>query len=207
MRKFMWKRLAIAVVFFSATGALFAQTEDVAVSGGWSVFPNPRIGDFTVFDEDFNAFPLEVKASNGVRVGVRLSVNRSHFSHELNYAWQRSKLNLASRGVSIHHFYYNAVVHATPKDAAVRPFVTAGGGFSAFFNPGASSLAGISASENKLGYNYGGGIKFRLTDRFGLRLDVRDHVTGAPFERHVENGGGTLHNVEFSVGFALLDLW
>jgi OOP family OmpA-OmpF porin len=200
-------RTAIPVLLFCAAALAFAQTEDVAVSGGWSVFPNPRIGDFTVFDAESNPHTLQVKASNGVRIGVRLSVNRSHFSHELNYAWQRSRRSLATGGVSIHHFYDNAWVHATPKDAAVRPFVTAGGGFSAFFNPGHLSLAGIGASENKLGYNYGGGVKFRLTDRFGLRVDVRDHVTGKPFGRHVENGGGKLHNVEYSVGFALLDFW
>jgi opacity protein-like surface antigen len=203
----MWKRIAILIPFLGVALPVFAQTEQIAVTGGWSVFPNPRIGDFTLFDTELNPYTLEVKAANGLRIGVRLSFNRSYLSHELNYAWQRSKLNLATGGVSIHHFYYNAVVHATPADSAVRPFVTAGGGFSAFFNPGHSSLAGIGASENKLGYNYGGGVKFRLTDRFGLRLDVRDHVTGKPFGSHVEHGGGRLHNVECSVGFALLDFW
>jgi hypothetical protein len=195
------------MLFLGAAPPVFAQTEDVAVTGGWSVFPNPSIGELTVLDADFNPFPVEARIANGVRIGVRLSFNRSHFSHEFNYAWQRSGVNLDTRAVAIHNIYYNAVLHATPADAQVRPFVTVGGGFSAFFNPGGSSLQGLGASEKKAGYNFGGGTKFRLTDRFGMRLDVRDHVTGKPFGPHLENVRGRLHNVEYSVGFALLDLW
>ena len=207
MRQFMWKRLAIALVFFSVPGGLFAQTEDIALTGGWSIFPNPRIGELTFLDAEFNAHTVAAEMRNGPRIGVRLSLNRSHLSHEFNYAWQRSGVNLATRAVAIHNIYYNAVLHATPEDTPVRPFVTAGGGFSAFLTPGTSSLHGIRAGEKKLGYNFGGGIKFNLNDRFGLRLDVRDHVTATPFARFLENGGGRLHNVEYSAGLALLDFW
>ena len=199
--------MTILMLFLGAAPPVFAQTEDVAVTAGWSVFPNPKIGELTVFDADFKPIPLGAKIRNGVRIGVKLSINRSYFSHEFSYAWQRSGLNLDTRAVAIHNIYYNAVLHATPADAPLRPFVTVGGGFSVFFDPGGSSLQGLGAGEKKAGYNYGGGMKFRLTDRFGMRLDVRDHVTGKPFGGHLENVQGILHNVEYSVGLALLDLW
>ncbi len=203
----MWRRITILMLFLGVAPPVLAQTEDVAFTGGWSVFPNPTLGELTVLDADFNPIAIEGKLHNGVRIGVRLSLNRSHLSHEFNYAWQRSGINLDTRAVAIHNIYYNAVLHATPADTAVRPFVTVGGGLSAFFDPGGSSFQGLSASEKKLGYNYGGGIKFRLTDRFGMRLDVRDHVTGKPYGRHLENVRGILHNIEYSVGLTLLDLW
>ena len=34
--------------------------------------------------------------------------------------------------MTLQNFYYNFVVHATPQGTKVRPFVTAGGGFSTF---------------------------------------------------------------------------
>jgi hypothetical protein len=65
---------------------------------------------------------------------------------------------------------------------------------SSFTYPGYSAF---SRGDTKFGYNYGAGIKFLLTDKYGLRFDVRDHVTGKPFFDNLE---GRLHNVETSRG-------
>jgi hypothetical protein len=44
---------------------------------------------------------------------------------------------------------------------------------------GYASVATLS-SQGKVGVNFGGGIDWRGSRRFGLRLDIRDHLTGSP---------------------------
>jgi hypothetical protein len=65
--------------------------------------------------------------------------------------------------------------------------------------------------QNSGGVNFGGGIDWKLTSRVGLRMDVRDHITGSP------NLGlpttepttlglpwfpvtGSAHEIEYSIG-------
>ena len=75
-----------------------------------------------------------------------------------------------------------------------------GAGVSVYFPPGVSSLSG--RGDKNFGYNYGGGLKFKLSYKFGLRFDVRDHVTGRPFD--LDDSSGRSHNVEYSATFSLL---
>jgi opacity protein-like surface antigen len=144
-----------------------------------------------------------------MRIGARMSFDfRGYFAHELAYAWQRTKFRVATddtntltvseSNTSIHNYYYNFVAHATHRGSRVRPFITGGGGMSSFTYPGYSAF---SRGDTKFGYNYGAGIKFLLTDKYGLRFDVRDHVTGKPFFDNLE---GRLHNVETSATFSFL---
>lgn len=97
--------------------------------------------------------------------------------------------------------YYNLVAHATPTGTSIRPFVTGGGGFSSFFLPGVSSFSGYG--NTKFGYNYGGGVKFNFS-MYGIRFDVRNHVTGKPFGQYLPNVVGKLNNLELSMTFSLL---
>ena len=197
--------IAAVIVFFGTAAMGSAQVAEVAVTGGWGVFTDSTVGTL-----GFGSDLPELKVDNGVRIGGRLSMNRWFLGHEISYAWQKTHLkSVIGTGsedigsMSIQNFYYNFVVHATPEGTAIRPFVTGGAGVSTFFPPGVSSLSG--SGNNKFGFNYGGGVKFRLTDKFGLRMDVRDHVTGRPFGNlGVNTLDGKFHNIEFSVGFALL---
>ena len=79
--------------------------------------------------------------------------------------------------------------------------MTGGGGFSSFFLPGIPSFSGYGST--KVGYNDGGGIKLNFY-RYGIRFDVRNHVTGKPFGNYLPNVQGTLNNTEFSVTFYVL---
>lgn len=198
----MRRGLAVVVLFLTLAAVGRAQVAEVAITGGWSAFTDSNVG-FLGFDA---ATGDQVDVDNGIRIGGRLSMNRWFLGHEISYAWQKSNLNIenqGSDGMSIQNFYYNFVAHATPQGTAIRPFVTAGVGVSTFFPPGFSSFSG--SGDNKFGYNYGGGLKFRLSEKFGLRFDVRDHVTGRPFDQFgVQTASGKLHNIEYSAGFALL---
>ena len=46
------------------------------------------------------------------------------------------------------------------------------------------------------------GLKFRITDIFALRLDVRDYATGKPFP--LEDRSGLLHMLETSAGLSFV---
>lgn len=195
------RTLAIVTVLL-ALGALpaFGQGAEIGVTVGWSNFTNNSIGQDIQFADD----PVDYTVDDGIRIGARMALNtRDFIGHEFSYAYQNSNLDILDQSygsISIHNIYYNFVLHATPEGSAVRPFITGGAGVTVFNPPGFSSFSG--AGDNQFGYNYGAGVKFRLTGIYGMRLDIRDHVTGKPFD--LPNNDGRLHNLEISAGFSLL---
>jgi len=195
------QRAAIATILLMLAAApVFGQGAEIGLTVGWGNFTNNSIGRTLEFADD----PAEYTLDDGIRIGSRMALNNGTFiGHEFSYAWQRSNLKILGDdfgSMSIHNIYYNFVLHATPEGSAVRPFITGGGGVSVFNPPGVSSFSG--AGDNKFGYNYGAGVKFKVTDSYGIRLDIRDHVTGKPFDLPDSSGG--LHNLEISAGFSLL---
>jgi hypothetical protein len=91
--------------------------------------------------------------------------------------------------VHLHQLTGNALYFFTANDKSFRPFVTAGVGLSRF---APTSDAKLAATQNFLGqpavitstssftFNFGGGIESRPWDHFGLRLDLRDHLSAIP---------------------------
>lgn len=189
--------IAFAIV---SVGSASAQSAEIGLSVGVSAFNNNGIGSLRTFEDGL----IPATLGKGVRIGARWATNSWVFlGHEFSYAGQRTSLKIGanpSDGMTVQNLYYNFVAHATPSGSRVRPFGTVGVGVSVFFPPGASSFSG--GGDNKFGYNYGGGLKFKLSDRFGLRFDLRDHVTGKPFD--LANSSGKFHNVEYSSTFSLL---
>ena len=80
----------------------------------------------------------------------------------------------------VHQVFYSFLVHATQEGSKVRPFAAGGGHFNSFFPPGTSVYYGNQIT--KFGYNYGGGIKVRITEVWGIRFDYRRFNTAQPFE-------------------------
>ena len=70
--------------------------------------------------------------------------------------------------------------------------------FTAFSQPGAY----YGNRETKYGINYGGGLKVKVKEPWGFRLDVRQYNMGKPFK--LPNGGGRLLMWEFSGGLSFL---
>lgn len=122
-------------------------------------------------------------------------------------------------GSRIYQFSLNPVVYWTPRGSKFRPFLTAGPSL-LNFNPtdtasaearfATNAMYGARNLDNSLqaGLNYGGGVKWHLTDRFGMRVDVRglmsknpgfklpaDSVTGVYIPK-----GDKLHGVQTTVG-------
>jgi hypothetical protein len=194
---FRWPLLA-----FALTLPALAQVGEISVSAGASRFGGANIGTVSEAAGDF------ITMTDGFRLALRFTVNTTeHTGHEFGYAYNRSKLKLASATTAeeelntpVHQGMYNFLLYATPEGSRIRPFATGGVHFSSFFPPGASVYYGNQ--ETKFGVNYGGGIKARVTEVFGIRFDVRQYLTPKPFD--FPNQEGWLKQLEVSAGFAFM---
>ena len=176
-----------------------AQVAELTVAAKRSTVSDGYVGQAGLIPRRFN---LE----DGSGANLIFSMNgRSYFGHELTYGYERDQLTLGDSdqgNVQAHKFYYDFVVHAMKRDSRIRPFFLAGLGFSSFVPP---SEAAIQASNiTKFGANFGGGLKLRLLDHVGVRLDVRGLVAGKPNFFDQSGIEGNLHNVEYSVGLSWL---
>jgi opacity protein-like surface antigen len=185
-----------------------AQYAEIGVTAGYGVFREGEIASFGGSGGDSTVYEY----TDGVRIGARMSFDfRNYFAHEVSYVFQQAKFKVTAdtemnltqtvqeTSSQIHNYSYNFVAHATPRDSRVRPFVTGGVGATAFIPPGYSSLQ--VRGETKVGYNYGAGVKFLLSDKYGIRFDARDHAMGKPF---FPNTNGMLHLIETSMTVSYL---
>ena len=172
---------------------------------------------------DLNALEAgEVVSSfeNGVVYGVRGGWYGHPLAVEGSFAYAPSGLTADVEDdvftVDTRVTYLDANLLLIILPTAVSPFVTGGVGLQSFDFQGdiaPASLFDVNlVTVNKLGFNFGGGIKANI-QRVTLRLDIRDHLTtftqddfgllgeiaeiaGITFEE-------TVHNVEVSFGVGI----
>ena len=193
--RFRW----VAFLFFGGVCLAPAQVAEISVSGGVSRFGSPNLG--STVDQLGNL--ATVTLDDGFRLALRFTLNTYRFmGHEFGYAYSHSNLNIegTKSSMPIHQGFYDFLLYATPEGSRFRPFATGGVQFSSFVPPGASIYYGNQIT--KFGVNYGGGIKLRVTEIIGLRLDFREYNTGKPFK--LTNTTGRLNQMEVSVGAAFL---
>lgn len=196
------KKLAV-VLFLACAGSAWGQLFEVWFNGGQSLLSNKGLGsDLPASAGGLkNDFALE----DGFRFSIRMDLNNeSHFGHEVQYAYSRSKLDAPGSlptGMAIHQGGYNFLLYATPEGTRIRPFATGGIGFANYVPPGSSASSG--GGDNKFGFNYGGGVKVRVTSLFGLRLDVRQYTTPKPFSLPYLREGW-IRQTEVSAGFGVM---
>ncbi len=184
------RRLAVGAVLTAAAAGAYGQTAEATVSFGASIITNKAVGQ------------IEVEGS-GFRLGGRFNFNQGRFlGHEIGVGYNRTSLAVGpdKSGMSMIQVFYDFLLHALPEGSAVRPFVCGGGGFSSFYPPGTSVSTG---GFTKFGYNYGAGVKFKVSEKYGMRLDLRDYVTGKPFGNFADVRG-RLHAIEMSAGFGIV---
>src|SRR5689334_18616256 len=197
----MRKLAVMAVLACAGAGSAWGQLFEVWFNGGQSLLSNKGLGSFAPPEQGGtkNDFQLE----DGFRFSFRMTLNNeSHFGHEVQYAYSRTKLNSGGveQGMAIHQGGYNFLLYATHEGARVRPFATGGVMFANYVPPGSSATSG--GGDNKFGFNYGGGVKVRLTSLFGVRLDVRQYTTPKPFDLPLREGW--LRQTEISAGFGVM---
>ena len=181
----------VAVALCASCLPAFGQASEVSVSAGVSQLSSKELGSGYSLDD-------------GWRFGFRLTLNNMRFfGHEFGYAYNRTKLklrNVDQGGMAIHQGLYHFLAYGTPEGSRIRPFGAVGGHFSNFVFPGQSASYGQGST--KFGVNYGAGVKVRVTEIMGFRVDVKQYLTPKPFREEL-GGSGTLKHNEISVGLAL----
>jgi hypothetical protein len=188
----MTPKLLVPVLLLACAVFSSAQVFDVGVSGGYSRM-NAKLIDNP-----------EVNLTNGFRIAIRAAFNTKRFmGYEFGYAFSRTGVDLGSAGgktgFNMNTVHGGVLFYATPEGSRVRPFIAGGGHFSSFALPGTSVYYGNQPT--KFGYNYGGGLKVRLKDPFGFRVDLRQFRNGKPdlFQGAVPPNGW-MTQTEASVG-------
>jgi hypothetical protein len=195
----MIKFLPIFALLFAR--AAWGQTGELWFNAGESVLHNAGLGT----DQTFGGTKNDVELTDGFRFGFRFALNQgNHFGHEVQYAYNRTQLRFndqggSESGMAIHQGGYNFLYYLTPEGSKVRPFGTGGVHFSDYVPPGSSVSSG--GGSNKVGVNYGAGVKVRLGSIFGIRFDLRQYITGKPFDLPLSDG--LLHQTEISAGFGI----
>lgn len=213
------------LLFLAGAGSAWGQLFEVWFNGGESLMSNKGIGTLNVDPTTGLALPSatknDVQLGDGFRFSFRMTLNNeSHFGHEVQYAYSRTSFIIpaqpavvgtvnnpgspavpgSSMGMAIHQGGYNFLLYATKEGTRIRPFATGGVGFANYVPPGSSAASG--GGSNKFGFNYGGGVKMRLTHLFGLRADVRQYTTPKPFDLPLKSGW--LRQTEVSAGFGVI---
>ncbi|MEX2264587.1 MAG: outer membrane beta-barrel protein [Bryobacteraceae bacterium] len=193
-------RWIVGTAFLVLASTASGQVGEVALSFGGFSFRDGDLGEINPGQR--------LELDDGFRFGARLTLNTYRFfGHEIGYAYNRSSLQFEpatpgeeSLSTPIHQFGYAFLAYATPEGFRIRPFAAGGVHFSTFFPPGTSVFQGNGVT--KFGLNYGGGIKAQVTPIFGIRFDVREYLTGKPFD--LPNQQGKLRQLEISAGLSLL---
>lgn len=182
------RKLALLFALASAPAA-WAQYTEVWFSGGETFYKNSGLGSFSTL----GGSPNDLKLDDGFRFGFRMNINTDTLlGYEFLYAYSRAQLvstvPASTTGPSIStkqgmaaHTYGGAVLlHANHEGNRFRPFAAGGVEAINFVPPGSSATSG--GGDTKFGFNYGAGLKIRLTDLIGLRLDARQYTVPKPFQ-------------------------
>jgi opacity protein-like surface antigen len=156
---------------------------------------------------------VNVLQGNGFRFSFHMTLNTGrYFGHEVGYAYNRTQFTetfvaqaaftttsgqtvqagqtfTQQTGSAIHQGFYDFLVYARPEGARIRPFAAGGVQFDSIPFPGYSVESG--ATITKFGFNYGAGVKIRVSHQFLIRFDYREYMCGRP------NYGGS--GVQFDI--------
>lgn len=188
--------VSVALCLIATVGK--AQNSLVFVTGGGN-----KIGDYRSFEEAFIPYQTTYAAGGGGTVGFELPLKRSNiFGIEGSYGLSQNNLELTnyntptlpltkSYGLRDNRFSVDLVVHSPSTFRGIRPYFVAGAEYDLFAPTSAAvTLANTTgfayapvaklSSQGAGGVNFGGGLDYKLTEKWGVRIDVRDHITSSP---------------------------
>jgi opacity protein-like surface antigen len=203
----------LAVAFAACSSLAFAQSFEASFGGGQSRFPSKSADIGTTTSDPASG---TYKMKDGFRINLRMALNTGRFiGHEFGYAYSHTALEapaittttgsitstVPAQNISLpsHQGFYDFLLYAMPEGKIIRPFAAGGVQFTAFSQPGSQYT---NNRETKYGINYGGGIKVKVKENWGFRLDVRQYNMGKPFQ--LPNASGRLLMWEFSGSVSFL---
>ena len=192
----------------------FAQSFEASVGGGQTVIPS-KSADIGTTDTDPASGTYRLK--DGFRLSLRMAINTGRFiGHEFGYAYSRTALEtpavttttgsiistVPADSISLpsHQGFYDFLIYAIPEGKIIRPFAAGGVQFTAFSQPGSQYT---NNRETKYGINYGGGVKVKVKENWGFRLDARQYNMGKPFNLPNATGRLLMWEVSGAVSFLM----
>jgi len=220
--------LSVAAALCLTASVSEAQTSLFFVTGGGNTIRDAR--SFDLYEIPYTS---QFASGGGGNAGIELPLKRSKtFGLELTYGLSQNNLELTNQstnptttksfGLRDNRFSGDIVVHSPATFRNIRPYVVAGIEYDRYSPTGAAqSLAtttgfgnpsGVArlASEGDVGVNIGGGLDYKVTEKWGLRIDVRDHLTssptlGLPYGITPTSSAyfpvsGDAHNIQYTIG-------
>ncbi|MDP8980006.1 MAG: outer membrane beta-barrel protein [Acidobacteriota bacterium] len=184
------KHFSLALFFVAALAlapAALAQKWEIGVGAGGSFYTSQ-----TVKSAIANA---DASLASGLAVSAWLGNNSGRLlGGEFRYDYESADLKLSSGGNTIkfgaqtHAVHYDFLLHFTPRESKVRPFVAAGAGIKAFRGTGTEAafqpLSNIAiltkTNQTKPLVSLGGGVKVALGPAIQIRLEAHDYLTPFP---------------------------
>ena len=184
--------------FLSFTFFVVLAAAPAALAQKWEV--GAGVGGAFYTSQTFSNAVAKADASlnNGVAVSAWLGNNIGNLlGGELRYDYEKTDLHLSSGGTSVNFgghtnaFHYDFLLHFTPRDAKVRPYIAGGGGVKVYtgtgkeqaFQPFSTVALLTKTSEVKGLVSVGAGIKFNVAHAVQFRVEIHDYLT--PFPKKV----------------------
>lgn len=201
--------IAIVILLFLAPAGASAGTEITGVIGG-------LIGGDLNSIIDNGSLSITRSFSNAPLYGVRVGYHIPFLIIEGSFVGSPHGLTLdvpdISTTVDTKVYYLEANAVFVPIPGFISPFVTAGIGLDYFdFAVQVANFGSLSASFNKVGYNFGAGLKLNFS-QLVIRGEIRDHITdigpedfgvGDIADELGIDAQQRLHNVEISFGVGI----
>src|SRR5208283_456174 len=199
----MVKRIFLTLLVTAC--AACAQTYSVGVLGGYGAAPSLNVN---LTGSGTGSASTGLKGG-GVIGAVGGGDNSNYWGGEMRCMCRFGGLKLASDGTEVDFGGHTHIItgdilrYFTPRESAVRPYVSFGGGVRILVGTGQESstqplgeFAALTATrETQAVGDFGVGLKFKLSKSTNLRLEVRDYIGPAPNKVIAPNVGATISGV------------
>lgn len=194
-----------------------------AMAQKWEFGGGAGYGFYTSQDVTSPAGTASAKFASGFNGSVWLDNDNSrHWGGELRYDYQTGNMQLSSGGTTAgfgsrsQAVHYDFLLHATPRNAKVRPYLAFGAGVKYFQGTGTEVMAqplsniALLSQTNQIEpvVSVGGGIKFNMARHFGFRVEAHDYMSPMP-QKVIQpamnaSTGGWIHDIVISAGVSYL---
>jgi Outer membrane protein beta-barrel domain len=207
----------------NAIFVLAALAMPAAMAQKWEFGGGVGVGFYTSQDVTSAGDTASAKFASGLSGSAWLDNDNGRlWAGELRYDYQQGDAQLSDSGTTAKFgahsqaVHYDFLLHATPRNAKVRPFVAFGAGVKLFQGTGKevevqplSNFALLTKTNDiEPVVSIGGGIKFNVTRRFGFRIEVHDYLSPIPQKVIQPNigakTGGWLQDIVTDFGIAYL---
>lgn len=212
----MKTNISLALALLCAATAS-AQTFEISASGGYNYIWRTGLGSLNAEDPKKD----DSRLKPGPVFGARLTWNtKGYYGHELTILQTNAKFrsNIRQEGgafveqvgkAKIHLASYNFLIYMMPNREKWRPYITGGIHGAQFGSPRIPAWVGGGARS--YGGNFGGGIKLFPHKNFFVRVDLRDYITGKPYDLSYPEptagegiqSGGIMHLIEGTFGIGI----